>query len=135
MEPHDLSNDLLVGIEPIDRLHSRLFSRIHAIRLSLSEGETESGLAQAFHGFVLDLEEWFNSEEAFWDDVEYPQAGEHAASHEKLTVEILKIDWDFLNEKAKISDAALANVLRILGAHIWEWDKPFAELYRQHGTP
>lgn len=129
MNTYELNTDLLIGIEPIDRHHRELFSSLYDIHLGLTEKADEGELARAFHMVVVDLEECFTSVEELWNDIDYPEAAEHAAAHETLSVDLLKIDWDFVNGKAKLSDEVLKQVVQRLGRHIVEWDKPLAARY------
>lgn len=132
MEAYELSPDLQIGIDIVDRHHRELFSSLYAIHLRLVERQDDAELAQAFHMVVVDLEECFAGVEELWSDIDYPEASEHAAAHEALSVDLLKIDWDFVNGKAKLTDDALKQVVQRLGRHIVEWDKPLAERYLKH---
>lgn len=129
MSTYELSSDLQIGIDIVDRHHRELFSSLYDIHLRLVEKQDEAELVQAFHMVVVDLEECFASVEELWGDIDYPEADEHAAAHEALSVDLLKTDWDFVNGKAKLTDETLKQVVLRLGRHIVEWDKPLAERY------
>jgi len=133
MDTYELSPELRIGIDIVDRHHRELFSSLYDLHLRVVEKQDEAELAQAFHMVVVDLEECFASVEELWSDLDYPEAAGHAAAHEALSVDLLKIDWDFVNGKATLSDDALKQVVLRLGRHIVEWDKPLAARYLNQG--
>jgi hemerythrin-like metal-binding protein len=129
MDIQELNPELLIGIDPIDKDHRRIFSSVYAIHLAILDRNDNETLSRSFHELVVDLDEWFETEEALWEDVDYPEAAEHSARHQELSVELLKMDWDFMNGKVTVTDSALQSVMRMLAEHIVRCDKPFAGYY------
>ena len=129
MDIQELNPELVIGIDSIDKDHRRIFSSVYAIHLAILDRNDNESLSRSFHELVIDLDEWFETEEALWTGVDHPEAAEHSERHQELTVELLKLDWGFMNGKAAVTDSALQNVMKMLAEHILQWDKPFAGYY------
>lgn len=130
MEEGILNPRLIVDVEALDKEHSRLFASLYSIHSAIIDRADYATLTRMFHKLVVDIEEAFGTEENMFGETNYPNASEHTADHEELTVEILKRDWDFMNRKALVDDSTLQLVKQKLASHILTSDKSFGLFYR-----
>ncbi len=81
-----------IGVEEVDRQHKELFERLsNFIKVLRSDGEWEAKIPEVkktlnFMGDYVD--EHFDSEEEYQEEIGYPEREEHKEIHEKFKAEI-----------------------------------------------
>jgi hemerythrin len=82
------SEDLSIGIEPIDSQHKELFRRIAALRAGLRSGQGRSALLETLDFLAEYVDVHFSSEEKYMQRYDYPNTFTHRQAHEKFIREI-----------------------------------------------
>ncbi|MCP5364593.1 MAG: hemerythrin domain-containing protein [Hyphomicrobiales bacterium] len=93
-EAHVLDR-LTVGIPEIDADHQRLMEHYQALIQTLEPGQDISAFAQSFDGFLQEVDEHFEREEAIMLVLRYDDYDQHRAEHRnsRVTPSTLSIAW------------------------------------------
>jgi len=88
MSPLKWTEDLHVGHETIDEQHKRLFSIAADLVHAVEEGRGEAMLKEIFARLKDYTKYHFREEEAYMEQIGYPQTDAHAAQHAILIIRV-----------------------------------------------
>lgn len=88
MSPLQWTEDLHVGHETIDEQHKQLFSIAADLVQAIEEGRGEAMLKEIFSRLKEYTQYHFKEEEAYMQEIGYPQADAHAAQHAILIIRV-----------------------------------------------
>lgn len=122
-EAHVLDR-LTVGIPEIDADHQRLMEHYQALIQTLEPGQDISAFAQSFDGFLQEVDEHFEREEAIMLVLRYDDYDQHRAEHKKLARDAVDFVHSVANRYDRFDCLAVARYFHHwLTQHIETHDK------------
>lgn len=109
----ELTDDLLTGVPEMDAQHRVLVGLLNETYALLAQGQNEAAREKLLTGVVAYADFHFGKEEAFQQEIGYPEYETHCKIHAAFKQQAMQ--WV---EEAKTGDP---NALREVVAMIWAW--------------
>lgn len=131
VEGTELREDLLVGIPELDEDHRRFLSLADHLESALARRADRAEIQRLMSAIVDDAVQHFENEERLFAQIEYPDAGFHAAKHAQLIGELTrqKEQLDGAELSAKWFQKAF-NIRYLLMDHLLEEDMKYRDFVR-----
>lgn len=116
------TNELAIGLPSLDEQHMQLFAISNDLLSAITQGEGEAALKEIFDRLKAYTEYHFKEEEAYMEEIGYPDLSAHAAEHALLLVRVNTL-WRLLQGGEAISPKGVSLFISdwIVG-HIMEKD-------------
>ena len=115
------------GVGEIDADHMRLFALAEGLHAALAQNSDKSDLRDRLAALIDHTRAHFAREERIMLGCDYPGLAGHRAEHEDLTGTALRIQRQFLMDRARLSAETLRSLKEWLARHIETSDRLLAE--------
>jgi len=120
------TNDLNIGVPPIDTDHKLLVSLINQLDDAISGGEGRETVGSVINALLDYTEYHFKREESLMDACGYPDLEAHKRHHEQLCERVGEIRDRYVADKDSLADAEVLEFMRTwLTGHILGEDKKY----------
>jgi hemerythrin len=96
------NNNLLTGVDMIDKQHKELFSRFDSLLEACNQGKGKDEVMRLLQFLDDYIKEHFAAEEQLQIKHNYPQYGEHKAQHVTFVADVERLKKQFLEEGATL---------------------------------
>lgn len=93
----------VLGINEIDDQHKRLVGLVNALNNAMKTGKGTAKLGQIFEELKEYTVHHFATEEAYFEETNYPGTIAHVAKHKKLVNQVLELEKDFKRGKTALT--------------------------------
>ena len=122
------SNDLSVGVTQFDEEHRQLIGLINEMHDEVRGGTTNEALIRISDKLIATLLAHLDHEEKCFDELHYPRAGMHKATHENMKMRISTLRGEIgRKESSQLAREMLHFLRESLLDHIQEEDKNYSE--------
>jgi hemerythrin-like metal-binding protein len=128
------NDSLSVGVPKFDSHHKRLMGLINEYVKAIEAKKSNADLAPMLMGLYEYTKMHFNSEDAFFKEVGFPDAIAHIREHDELAKEVLAYHEKIKNNQDVDSFAVLRFMEDWLIKHINELDKEYSKYYQGEST-
>jgi hemerythrin len=126
-------DSLSVGVEEIDEQHKELIGRINQLALAREEKRGSEVTAAVLAGLEAYIAEHFGLEEAYFRELEYPDAKAHVAEHEGFKRRVAEFRAAYSRNEAALDDEILGYLKSWLTRHISYSDKKYRAFFLAKG--
>lgn len=120
------SNDFVIGLKEIDGQHKKLVSIVNKLNEAMKAGRGKDHLGQIFDELKEYTVHHFATEEAYFEEFNYPGTIAHVAEHKKLVETVLQLEADFKRGKAALTNDVMLFLKDWLVKHIQGTDRKYA---------
>ena len=124
------SEEYSVGIESLDEQHQNLVNIINKLDEARKRGKGSKIMNQVLNEIIGYTQEHFSFEENMMKEADYPDLKLHRNQHRQLLQKIERFQFEFLNEKNRISAEMGEFFSYWLTSHILKHDKDYMECLR-----
>lgn len=128
------SNDLSVGVTQFDEEHRQLIGLINEMHDQVRGGTTNEALGRISDRVIATLLAHLDHEERCFDELHYPRAGMHRATHENLRTRINALRSEIgRKDSSQLAREMLLFLRESLLDHIQEEDRNYSEYLNEQG--
>jgi hemerythrin len=125
------TDDLSLNIPEMDEQHKQLIALINEFYTAVERGEREEGIRRLFDGMDRYAVFHFSAEEAFMEQIGYPELASHRETHAIYRREYLAaMERHEAGDRKAVRDL-VAFLFSWLYTHIQKTDKRYAAFYHQ----
>lgn len=125
------TDDLSVGVPEMDEQHKQLIALLDEFYSAIEQGEREEGIRNLFEGVDRYTLFHFSAEEAFLEQIGYPELASHRQTHEMFRREYLAaMERHEAGDRKAVRDL-VAFLFSWLYTHINKTDKRYGLFVRQ----
>ncbi len=125
------TDDLSTGIPEMDEQHKRLIALLDGFYTAVERGEREEGIRTLFEGVDQYTVFHFSAEEAFMEQIGYPDLASHRETHTMFRREYLSaMERHEAGDRKAVRDL-VAFLFSWLYTHIQKTDKRYGLFFRQ----
>jgi hemerythrin len=130
------NNNLLTGVDLIDKQHKELFHRFDSLLSACNQGKGKDEVMRLLQFLDDYIREHFDAEEQLQVKHNYPQYGEHKAQHITFVADVDRLKKQFVNEGATLPLVIQTNQALVawLIQHISNVDVAFARYLKEHAV-
>lgn len=133
MDKLKFTDDLKLGVEVIDKQHSKLVDLIN-ILIELESGQSDrDAMAQALDGLSDYIFEHFQDEEKMMKTVNYPDFAAHRELHAGFVKKSIEFSKQYRAGEDNLSVDVLLFLSKWLIDHIKGEDPKYVQLFQAHG--
>lgn len=125
--------DFVLGIREIDDQHKKLVSMVNQLNDAMKSGRGTDKLGEIFEALKEYTVHHFSTEEAYFEEFNYPGTINHVAAHKKLVNQVLDLEAKFKAGKAALSNDVMVFLKDWLTNHIKGTDKKYVPHLQKHG--
>jgi len=97
------SEELAIGVDPIDKQHQEIFSKYNSFRNACKAGKGREILAEMLEFLGQYVESHFHMEEKLMDQFNYPDKQAHIKEHQDLTQSVYSFQKQLATQGTSIS--------------------------------
>jgi hemerythrin-like metal-binding domain len=125
------TDDLSTGVPEMDEQHKQLIALLNEFYTAVERGEREEGIRRLFDGVDRYTVFHFSAEEAFMEQIGYPELASHRETHAIYRREYLAaMERHEAGDRKAVRDL-VAFLFSWLYTHIQKTDKRYAAFYHQ----
>jgi hemerythrin len=134
--PISWNNNLLTGVDLIDKQHKELFHRFDSLLAACNQGKGKDEVMRLLQFLDDYIREHFDAEEQLQLKHNYPQYGEHKAQHITFVADVDRLKKQFVSEGATLPLVIQTNQALVawLIQHISNVDVAFARYLKEHAV-
>jgi hemerythrin len=122
------SADLSVGVEAIDNQHKQLFAIVGELQSAITKGRGQKQMHLILEKLIAYAETHFTAEEAFLEEIGYPELEIHTHEHAQLVLKVRRFQQRLRQER--ITTPVLQFLNYWLKNHIMSSDLEYARYAR-----
>ena len=127
------NDSLSVNVAEIDRQHQKLVSMINELNDAMKEGKGKDVLERIVDGLVGYTETHFRTEERYFEQFGYPDAGSHKKEHSAFVQKISDFKESFQAGKLCLSVEVMNFLSDWLRNHIKGTDQEYSAFFNAKG--
>jgi hemerythrin len=127
------NNSFSVGVSEIDSQHLKLVGIINALHDAMLQGKGRAVLGDIIKGLVDYAGAHFLTEETYFDQFGYPDAGSHKEEHSAFTQKVAEFKDGFDAGKLALSITVMDFLSSWLRNHIKGVDKKYGPFFIEKG--
>ncbi len=129
------TDDLSLDIPEMDDQHKQLIALLNEFYNAVERGEREEGIRHLFDGVDRYAVFHFSAEEAFMEQIGYPELASHRETHAMVRREYMAaMERHEAGDRKAVRDL-VAFLFSWLYTHIQKTDKRYAAFYHQGAAP
>ncbi len=129
------TDDLSLDIPEMDDQHKQLIALLNEFYNAVERGEREEGIRHLFDGVDRYAVFHFSAEEAFMEQIGYPELASHRETHAMFRREYMAaMERHEAGDRKAVRDL-VAFLFSWLYTHIQKTDKRYAAFYHQGAAP
>ncbi len=122
-----------VNVSVIDEQHKQLIEIINKLNSAISDHAARPILDEVFDELTEYTKKHFSMEEAFLQQVDYPQTAAHKEEHDGFIYKLISFRNDFENGSQIVSTKIVDFLYGWLVGHIQGSDKAYSALLNENG--
>ena len=122
-----------VQVDKIDEQHKMLVELLNQLASAMSQGKGRMVLESVLEKLVDYTVFHFSEEEKYFDQIDYPQAGDHQKEHADLLEEVIQFKADFDAGNVRITVKLMQFLKEWLINHINGTDKQYSHHLNERG--
>jgi hemerythrin len=122
-----------VGVNEIDMQHQKLVGMINDLHDAMRMGKGKDVLGEIIKGLVGYAVTHFQTEEKYFDQFGYPEAGSHKGEHSAFTQKVAEFKAGFDAGKLALSITVMDFLSNWLRNHIKGVDKKYSLFFNEKG--
>jgi hemerythrin len=127
------NNSFSVGVSEIDLQHQKLVGIINDLHDAMLQGKGKAVLEEIIRGLVDYAGAHFLTEETYFDQFRYPDAGSHKEEHSAFTQKVAEFKDGFDAGKLALSITVMDFLSSWLRNHIMVADKKYRPFFVERG--
>jgi hemerythrin len=127
------NNSYSVGVNEIDLQHQKLIEMINDLHDAMLQGKGKAVVGEIIKGLVDYAGTHFLTEEKYFDQFEYPEAGSHKEEHSAFTQRVAEFKNGFNTGKFALSINVMDFLSSWLRNHIKVVDKKYGPFFKEKG--
>ena len=127
------NDDLSVGIMEIDGQHQKLVQMINDLHDAMRDGKSRAVLGGLIAGLADYADTHFATEEAYFDQYGYPEAGAHKREHAAFVQKVSEFKAGFDDGRLMLSMEVMTFLKDWLVNHIKGTDKRYTAFFQTKG--
>ncbi len=125
--------EMSVNVSVIDEQHKQLIEIINKLNSAISDHAARPILDEVFDELTEYTKKHFSMEEAFLQQVDYPQTAAHKEEHDGFIYKLISFRNDFENGSQIVSTKIVDFLYGWLVGHIQGSDKAYSALLNENG--
>jgi hemerythrin len=127
------NESLSVNVAEIDAQHQKLIGLINDLNAAMLQGKGRDVLDSILKGLVAYAETHFQTEERYFRQFGYPEAGPHQKAHADFVAKVKDFQKGFAADRAGLSVDVLLFLSDWLRQHIQIVDKKYGPFFNANG--
>ncbi|MCI5132467.1 MAG: bacteriohemerythrin [Candidatus Electrothrix sp. EH2] len=122
-----------VNVVKIDQEHKKLVEMLNALTEAMKKGQGKDVLGEILDGLIAYTASHFQTEENYFEQVQYPGTVEHKKEHADFVEKVTEFKKEFDAGRATVSVHLLQYLGKWLQTHIQGADKEYSDFLNKKG--
>jgi hemerythrin len=127
------NDSLSVNVVEIDKQHQKLVGMINELNDAMRQGKGKDALGKIVNGLIIYEGTHFKTEEKYFDQLGYPDAGAHKKEHLDFTVKVSQFNGGLARGEFGLSIEVMSFLSDWLQNHIKGVDKKYGPFFNEKG--